>query len=357
MKRFFVFLFALAVCLTCSCDKNKPEGGEEPAAKEFKLDSWNGKFVQGLSDSYENFEATGSLLKNINVEGLTFNKGKYIIAGCILLEKILAEPDTWQDEDIDIPSAAYGELMYQHYTCDPAEIDFAHVRYLASRVLAYTKENNGLPNYVTFPSGDTSSPGYLPQMTIVVTKHDNEMNLRAYMVVIARLFNYFVKHEGEWPEKISSWPATYLDSTSNCPIDDPVVLAARDAALAGVPADATERQKAEAIYYYVRDNFTWILYSNTKRGAVQTIKDKTGNCCDLTHATVAMCRAAGIRARYLHGQCYFGSSTEGEGHVIPEIFVDDQWWICDPYKKTASWGKPTWKGMQTFNGRYNELEF
>ena len=357
MKKFFIYLLALVVCLTCSCDKNKPEGGEntEPETKEFKLDSWNGQFVKGLSDSYDNFEAEGTLLPTINVEGLTFNKGKYIIAGCILLEKILAEPDTWQDEDIDLPSAGYGELVYQYNTFDPDEIDFDHLRFLAGRVLSYTKENNGLPNYVTFPSSDTSSPGYLPQMTIVVTKHDNQMNLRAYMVVLARLFNYYVKHEGQWPEKISSWPASYLDATTNCPIDDPVVIAARDAAIAGLPANATDRQKAEAIFKYARDEWEWEDYSNTRKGAVKTIQAKGGNCCDLTHATLAMCRATGIPARYLHGQCYYTSAVYG--HVIPEIYVDGKWWIADPSNNAATWGTPTWKGMKTFNGRYNVLEF
>jgi transglutaminase-like putative cysteine protease len=68
-----------------------------------------------------------------------------------------------------------------------------------------------------------------------------------------------------------------------------------------------------------------------------------------------MCRAAGIPARYLHGQCYFSSGVIG--HVIPEIYVDGKWWICDPSNNSATFGTPTWKGMETFNGRYNELEF
>ena len=344
----------MAVCLACACNKNKQDGPDDPKPAEFKLDSWNGQFVKGISDSYDNFEAEGKLLPTINVEGLTFNKGKYIIAGCMLLEKILANPDTWQEEDIDVPYAAYGDREYRYNTFDPDEIDFAHIRFLAKFILDSTLVNKGLPDYVTFPSDDITSSGYLPQLTMVVTKHDNMMNLRCYMVVIARLFNYFVKHEGEWPESVSSWPASFLDSTTNCPIDDPVVIAARDAALKGLPADATVRQKAEAIYKYARDEWEWENYSNTRKGAVGTIKAKGGNCCDLTHATLAMCRATGIPARYLHGQCYYSSVT---GHVIPEIYADGKWWIADPTNNDSTWGTPKWKGMKTFNGRYNELEF
>ena len=356
MKKILFSFFACALIVaTCACNKdNKEEGSDTPA--EFSLDSYNGAFVKGLSDAYETFEKTGSLPATINVEGLEYNKGRYILAGCMLMEKIFTEQDTWQQTDIDIQPATFGD-EYRWNTFDPDVIDMQHVRFMAGRLLNYALEKKALPNYVTFPSDDTTSPGYLPQLTMVVTKHDNLMNLRACMIVPTRVFNYFVKNEGEWPEEVSSWPSTYLSATRNCPIDDPVVIAARDAAIKGLPADATDRQKAEAIYYYARDNWTWENYQNTKKGAVGTINAKAGNCCDLTHATIAMCRATGIPARYLHGQCYFGSSTEGEGHLIPEIYVDGKWWICDPYSKKAEWGKPTWKGMETFNGRYYELEF
>ena len=40
-----------------------------------------------------------------------------------------------------------------------------------------------------------------------------------------------------------------------------------------------------------------------------------------------------------------------------EIYVDGKWWICDPSNNSATFGTPTWQGMETFNGRYNELEF
>ena len=212
-----------------------------------------------------------------------------------------------------------------------------------------------MPNYVTFPSADANAAGYLPQLTMVVTKHDNQMNLRACMVVLTRVFNFWVNKEGKWPESVSSWPASYLDAVRNCPKDDDLVKSTLAAALTGLAADATPRQKAEAIFKYTRDEWEWENYMNTKKGALGTIREKGGNCCDLTHATLAMCRAAGIPARYLHGQCYFTSGVIG--HVIPEIYVDGKWWICDPSNNSATFGTPTWKGMETFNGRYNELEF
>ena len=322
--------------------------------RPFKLDSHNGRFLQAISEAYESFETDGALPAGVTVDGVTYDKGNYTLAACLLLEKMAERPHGWQKDDIAFSPVEFGD-EYRWNTFDPDVIDFAHIRYMADRIVQYAHENGRLPNYVTFPSDDPTSPGYMPQLTMVVTKHDNRMNLRAAMVVMARVINYFVKNEGKWPEEVSSWPSTYLRAVRNSPIDAPEVIAARDAALKNLPANATERQKAEAIFAYARDEWEWENYMNTSKGAVGTIKAKGGNCCDLTHATLAMCHAAGIPARYLHGQCYFKSGVIG--HVIPEIYVDGKWWICDPSNNSATFGTPTWQGMETFNGRYYELEF
>lgn len=356
MKKFpILFLTCALVCAACGCGKKvNPEPEPEPEVPVFSLNSYNGQFAQAISDAYDTFEETGALPIRVNVEGLEYNKGKYILAACLLMDKIATDPEHWQDQDIEIPVASFGD-EYRWNTYDLDVIDLAHVRYMASRLLGFAKEKGSLPNYVTFPSSDPSSPGYMPKLTMVVTEHDNQMNLRACAVVLARVFNYFVKNEGKWPESVSSWPASYLDAVRNCPTGDDLVKSTLAAALKGLASDASDRQKAEAIFKYTRDEWEWEDYSNTKKGAIGTINAKGGNCCDLTHATLAMCRAAGIPARYLHGQCFFSSGVIG--HVIPEIYVDGKWWICDPSNNNATFGTPTWKGMETFNGRYNELEF
>ena len=358
MKKMFIHCIMLGAALLAGACQPKPvvpdDGPDVPETPAFTLDSYNGHFVEALAGAFDTFESEGALPASINVEGLKYTKGQYTIAACILLDKIASEPDTWQDGDIDLPTVAFGD-EYRWNTYDPDTIDMQHVRYMAGRLLAYALDKGSLPNYVTFPSDDTASQGYMPKLTMVVTEHDNMMNLRACMVVLARVFNYFKAHEGEWPAEVSSWPSSYLRSTRNCPIDDATVLATLQDALKGLQADASPRQKAEAIFAYTRDEWEWENYSNTKKGAVGCINAKGGNCCDLTHATLAMCRAAGIPARYLHGQCYFASGVIG--HVIPEIHVDGKWWICDPSNNSATFGTPTWKGMETFNGRYYELEF
>ena len=372
MKKFLYPATILAVVMAaCSCnEENKPDEPEEPAVQEFILDSFNGHFMEAISNAYDIYEESGVLPVTVNVEGMKYNKGKYILSGCVLLQKIFDDPQTWQDEDIDVLPAAFGETEYKYNTYDPDIVDLPHLKFLVSALINYAKEKKGLPNFVTFPSDDPAKEGYLPQITMVVSKHDNMMNLRAYMVVIARVINYYVKHDGVLPEEVSSWPATYLDATDgkfayaynpanenivDCPVGDPRVKAEVDAALKGLPATATDRQKAEAIFAYARDEWEWEDYYNTHKGAIGVITSKGGNCSDLSHATIAMCRTAGIPARYLHGRCNFTSGPIG--HVIPELFVDGKWWICDPSNNKATFGTPTWKGMETFHGRYVKLEF
>ena len=110
------------------------------------------------------------------------------------------------------------------------------------------------------------------------------------------------------PSEVSSWQSDFLrdmnyDSgcqnatgAAKCSLSDPVVTAARDAAIAG---KTTTMDKAVALFNYARDQWEWEDYSNTRKGAIKVINGKVGNCCDLAHALIAISRSAGIPARYV----------------------------------------------------------
>ena len=342
------FMFIAAILAASLCFGGCPSKDHEvpDPEPEFSLESYNGHFVQALSKAYEEFLETDEMPSSVNVEGLSYSKSQYVAAACILLERMVSNPSGWQGGEIDLPERCVGSSEYRWNTYAPDEISFEDVKWLAATNLSYMKEHSGVfPNYVTFPT----------KCTIVVTEHSNQIYYNATAVILARVMNAYVGSKGKWPEAVSSWESDFLRKTTNCDTDSPVVLAARDAALSGLGSGATQRQKAEAIFAYARDEWEWENYNNTRKGSVTTVQEKGGNCCDLTHATLAMCRASGIPARYLHGQCYFSSGVIG--HVIPEIYVDGQWWICDPSNNSATFGTPTWKGMETFNGRYKTLSF
>jgi len=84
------------------------------------------------------------------------------------------------------------------------------------------------------------------------------------------------------------------------------------------PKDAWE--KVEAIYDWVRDN---VEYKNGPiKGALAALKDRTGDCEEMTSLFIAICRASGIPARtvWVPGHCYpefYLLDENGKGHWFP----------------------------------------
>ncbi len=82
----------------------------------------------------------------------------------------------------------------------------------------------------------------------------------------------------------------------------------------------TEWQRVEMLYDWVREN---IVYTRGELKSVrQAIKDKTGDCEEMTSTFVALCRAAEIPARcvWIPNHCYpefYLEDAEGNGHWFP----------------------------------------
>jgi len=340
-RMIYALIAAITLFVGCGKSGDDPQKGQTEETKGFVADSWNAKFVEALAKAYDTFTETDELPATINVDGISYSKANYAYAAIVLLDRIIDTPDTWEDEDIE-PVRYSTSVSDKWNTYDPNTISISDVRWMGDKLLAYAEEKTSYPNYVTFDTYYTESDG---------TQHSDKMTFNNAMVVFTRVFNYYVKNN-ELPSEVSSWGADFLHAVSNCPTDDETVLAAMNEAIAGC---TTTREKAEALFNYSRDEWEWENYANTNRGAVKTIQAKAGNCCDLSHALIAMCRAAGIPARYMHGQCQFSSSIIG--HVFVEIYVDGTWYICDPSNNSNQFGTHNWKHMDTFNGRYNELPF
>jgi len=99
----------------------------------------------------------------------------------------------------------------------------------------------------------------------------------------------------------------------------------------------TTLEKATNIFNWVRDNTEYSFYYNTQRGALNTLDDRRGNCVDLTHLIVALSRAAGIPARYVHGSCTFLSGNV-YGHVWAQLYVDGKWINADASNNINDFG-------------------
>jgi len=115
---------------------------------------------------------------------------------------------------------------------------------------------------------------------------------------------------------------------------------------------------AVKIFNWVRDNINYSFYYNSKYGASGTLKYRTGNCCDTANLMVALARAAGIQARYLHGTCKF-SSGNWYGHVWAQLYVNGKWVNADATSFRNSLGViKNWNtATYTLHGIYSKLPF
>jgi hypothetical protein len=84
--------------------------------------------------------------------------------------------------------------------------------------------------------------------------------------------------------------------------------------------DKTAWEQVEAIYDWVREN---VEYRNQPlKGALAALKDKNGDCEELTSLFIALCRAGNIPARtvWVPGHCYpefYLVDRSGQGHWFP----------------------------------------
>ena len=349
MKR-LAFLFSLVCMLSfCACTKANNPATEEPEQEQeqgFVVKGWNGEFVAQMADAYKYFLENNKLPTAVNVEGLDYGRGKMVAASCQILKKMVAEPETWQDVEVNFLSNASTPDNEKNNTLNIEEMDMQTFLVVVDKIYTYAEQNNGLfPNYCTIDPNHVDADG---------SAYPTKMVINSISVTFARIFDYYVTNN-KLPEKFNLWHSDFLHSTVNCPIDDPVVVAKMEEIIAG---KKTDYEKAEAIFYYSLDEWEWVNYSNTSRGAVKTIQQKGGNCCDLSHAVVAIARAAGLPARYRHAQCKYKASGSIIGHVMAEIFVDGKWYLCDPSSSGTTFGNhEAWSVMSTFNGYYNALPF
>ena len=129
----------------------------------------------------------------------------------------------------------------------------------------------------------------------------------------------------------------YLIDSPNCQVSHPEIVSLARQLTAGLtnPSD-----KAKAIFNYVRDAIAYDYYYDTHYGAVGTLHSKSANCVDQAHLSIALYRAAGLPARYIHGKCTFNSGKT-YGHVWSQVLIGDTWVVSDTISYSNSLGKVT----------------
>ena len=128
--------------------------------------------------------------------------------------------------------------------------------------------------------------------------------------------------------------APYLSDSINCPVSNAEIVALAEKLTKGLtnPTD-----KARAIFNYVRDKISYDYYYDTYYGGLGTLHAGHGNCVDQAHLVVALYRASGLPARYVHGKCDFGD--EVSGHVWSQVLIGDTWIVGDTINRRNSLGE------------------
>ena len=117
--------------------------------------------------------------------------------------------------------------------------------------------------------------------------------------------------------------------------------------------------KAKALYKYVFEHIEYDYYFDTQKGAVDTLTSGKGNGADQAHLLVAMFRAAGLKARYVHGFCTFYKDGRTYGHVWTQVLVDNTWICADTtdiandFGRILSWNTDNYR----LSNKYLELPF
>ena len=148
----------------------------------------------------------------------------------------------------------------------------------------------------------------------------------------------------------------YLERNWYCDWDHPAILEVAQDITAGLEND---REKAVAIYYWVRDR---ILYrvGEWQKSASTTLALGEGTCTNKANLLIALCRSVGIPAGFgvmrVYGKQYFGpvlilryfgsSSARYRLHIHAAVYIGEKWISVDPsddvdFCRATSYFNPT----------------
>jgi len=189
---------------------------------------------------------------------------------------------------------------------DAVDGDLSKTKYLdvANRVANFISNNNLVPNYAS------SDLGRIAYATLVDT--------------FSRVLDYYGDN-GALPASVH---VKYVSPSSK---------SISDLSKSLISGLTSTREKATALFNYVRDYITYEFYYDTQKGAEGTLIAGSGNCCDQAQLLVAMGRSVNLTVRFATGYCHF-SSGSWYGHVWAQFLVDGVWINADPTSTRNSFG-------------------
>ena len=160
----------------------------------------------------------------------------------------------------------------------------------------------------------------------------------------------FTNKSGYYTYRTSDF-ADYVLPSQDCQSDDDsIIKQANDIINAEAKRlnkklnELKDEEKANAILNWVQKNIKYGHYGDTHRGALNTLKDRTGNCVDQTHLTVALLRAVNIPAKYESKKV-----KEREGHTWHWAYFNNKWNPGEATDSNSNYGESKWLSNNYLN--------
>jgi hypothetical protein len=289
-----------------------------------------------------NVEIYKSLPEFAEVGGLQVNIAQFLYLSTTAVMQIKNNDNT------PIPLKNYNLPDYCEEQINSGNLSQAEYLDFAQRILDYMDDNQEAPAYGLISLGKISFQSQVYLYSRILNSYRTSSTLPPVSNTI-----------GSWLSILYNIPSGYTQycvPTANCQSNDARIIALAN----NISINAfSNYDKAVLIYNWVRNNTEYEFYLNTSKGAVGTMNSRGGNCVDLTHLLVALCRASGLPARYVYGNCYFTTSGIWYGHVWANIYVNNQWIWADASNNRNEFGViNNWNtGSFSLKGTYTSLPF
>ena len=314
--------------------------------------------IAGASTVKSYYEKNKSVPSSVTAGGQTFTAPEFLY----LMAQAIYQLGNSNYNDIAIirgiadPESPFGDTLND-------ELYKADYLVVAKNLANYIVNHNQAPNYSSSAVGDIIYYEVIDTFSRILTFYGNNNNeLPNYSMVVygtssssSSSSSVSITGAGLNEKNTLSDVSAYLKATDNCPITNSAIKSTVNSIINGL---TTVKDKAVAIFNYVRDKISYSYYYDTQKGAAKTLSSKSGNCVDQSHLLVSMYRTAGIAARYVHGTCKFSSGST-YGHVWVQVLVDGVWTCVDPTSSSNSFGViNNWNtGSFTLHSRYANLPF
>ena len=311
------------------------------------------EIVTAANNFKKYYDSNNKFPSTVTVGSHTFTVPEFLY----LMSQAISEIGNSKTSDVTYITGVSAPSSPSGDTISSAQLTKANYIKVASNVASFISTNKAAPNYASSAVGKIIYSELVDSFSRILAFYNNNDNTLPNYVVITYSSSSSSSQSGTGlnEKNTVSDLSIYLKSSTNCQVNNSAIKKVVTSLIKGL---TTDKEKATAIYNYVRDSISYSFYYDTKYGAAGTLSSKTANCVDHSHLLVAMFRTAGLAARYVHGTCTFSSGST-YGHVWTQVLIGNTWTVADATSSRNSLGNiVNWNTKSfTLKGIYSGISF